>query len=58
MPSQCCYRVSEWYFTSFQHIVRLYQDSNLRKDDSPFRHTLARCETTLVSDLKFRGQRR
>jgi len=46
----------------FQRIVRLYQDSNLRrdkmKDDSPFRHTLAGFEPILASGLRFRGQRR
>jgi len=45
----------------FQCIVRLYQDSNLRrdeyKDDNPFRHKLAEYELTLVSGLRFRGQR-
>jgi len=37
------------YLRPFQRIVRLYRDSKLRreekKDDSPFRHKLAGCET-------------
>jgi len=47
------------YLRPFQRIVRLYQDSNLWSDemkgDSPFRHTLAGFEPTLVIGLRFRG---
>jgi len=46
------------YLRPFQRIVRLYRDSNLRrdemKDDSPFRHTLAGFEPTLANGLRFR----
>jgi len=45
----------------FQHIDRLYQDSNLRrderKDDSPFRYIVVGCEPTLASGRRFHGQR-
>jgi len=43
------------YLRPFQRIVWLYRDSNLRrdemKDESPFRHTLAGFEPTLVISL-------
>jgi len=50
------------YLRPFQRIVRLYRDSNLRrdemKDDSPFRHTLAGFEPTLAIGLRLRDRRR
>jgi len=49
------------YLRSFQRIVTLYRDSNLRrdemKDDCPFRHRLEGYKLTLVSGLGFRGKR-
>jgi len=54
IEQNCC-------FTPFRRMVRLYRESNLRrdemKDDSPFRHTLAGCDPhTIASGLRFRGQ--
>jgi len=41
----------------FQHIVRLYQDRrDEKKDDSPFRHMLARSEPTLASEVPCANQ--
>jgi len=48
--------MNERVFTSLQRIVRLYRDSNLRrndmKDDSPFRHTLAGFESMIMKPQK------
>jgi len=50
------------YLRPFQRIVRLYRDSNIRrdqmKDDTPFRHTLAGFEPTLAIGLRLRDRRR
>jgi len=56
--------MDEWngVLRSFQRIVRLYRDDNLRRDEmkdaSLFRHALAGYTPTLASGLKFRCQRR
>jgi len=42
---------------SFQCIVRLYQDSNLQRDEmKDDRHTLVGCEFTLANGLRFCSQ--